>query len=150
MMVTACLAAFAWYADDKKTLQALLAVLSGLVASRVAVIFVESSVAMMAVWVCVSLLILKQNRYGMAALCAISAAAYFPLWTSYLAADVFGVLMLLTAGVMSGGKLVRNNLDSSALHASSGLSGPVCFHHRSGYSQGDEEKGMKVRADART
>lgn len=148
MMLTACLAAFAWYAEDKKTLGALLAVLSGLIVSRVAVIFVESSTAMMAVWICVSLLILKQKRYGMSALCALSAASYFPMWTSYLAADVFGVLMLLTAGVVSGGKLVRNSRDHSTLHASSGLFGPVYFHHSGSNTTGGEEERMKAQSNA--
>ena len=98
MTLTAVLAVLAHVADKPNIRVGLIAVLIGLIASRFAVMTLFPGLSIMAVWVAVSLYLFARGLYGMAMFSALSAACYFPLWSSFLMADVFGVLMLISAG----------------------------------------------------
>ena len=64
---------------------------------------------MMAIWISVAIGLFSRSLYGMAGFAALSAACYFPPLASYLAADVFGVLMLFTGagGIYGLGRYSR-------------------------------------------
>ncbi len=98
MALTSVLAVLAHIADKPNIRAGLIAVLIGLIVSRIGTMTQFPGISMMLIWLAVSLYLFARGLYGMTVFSALSAACYFPLWASYFMADVFGVLMLISAG----------------------------------------------------
>lgn len=139
MLLTGALAGCAWYVGNTEYLRGLLAVLAGLCMSRLAVGFEHSALAMMAVWSSVALYLFTRKLYAMAAFAALSSAFYFPLWATFLVADVAGVLMLLCAG---GGIYAGNSSNGDRFSAF----GPV--HNNLGFCDNPQPSQAQEKVSA--
>lgn len=97
-VITATLAGLMWWADRDAHARGLLVVLLALLVMQMVKGTPFELLAFAAIWATVAAtLILTLNLYIMGAFAALSAAAYFPLWASLLAADIFGLAMLVAS-----------------------------------------------------